>query len=135
MALLCIGQYVDRQDATKHCIENSLIFLGFDPKDPKYYDIHEVFEEIPVGTLVAVKSWSPTEDVGLTIKGLAIVSETGIYHTMFNGVPRRARKVRFIWAGNENFGKPEDGWGNIRNGTLYFEPSPSVITRIVSLVK
>lgn len=131
MSLLCVGQYVDGQDATPFCYENGVIFLGFDLNDEPV--INDAFANIPLGSPVAIKSFTPND--GLTIKAVAIVCDNRVFTILFNGKPRQARKVKFLWKGNEHFGRLNDKLDSVRNGTLYQEMNNSLIEKIINLIE
>jgi hypothetical protein len=131
MSLVCVGQYVDHKDSTSFCFENSLVFLGFNEEEAE--EMLKAFASLPIGTPVAIKSFSPTE--GLTIKGLGIISSSTAITIMYNGKPRLARNVKFVSKESTFFGKPKDMWGNMRNGSLYYEMNQAIIREVLKQVK
>lgn len=136
MSFLCIGQYVDNIDATQFCVDNGFIFLGFSDKDEPA--LHKAFAAIQVGTPVAVKAFVPgnKDASGLYIKAVVMVASSETYTIQYNGADRKAKKIKVLWHKPEGhfIGKPE-GWGNVRNCTLYHEMNIDLIEQIISLIK
>lgn len=126
--MLCIGAYdsVNRLDLSSQFVEQGKAFINYSEEDGKY--LNQALSKASAGSLIAIKSWSPSN--GLYIKAVGIIKT----EATLRDASGPYRDVKWLWSGNESFGRPQDNLGNTRNGTLYHEMNTDIIQRIIRLI-
>jgi hypothetical protein len=126
--LLCIGAYINGKDETQDFIDGKMAYLGWSESDAPA--LHSILAKIDVGSLIAIKSFTPQG--GLTIKAVGIVASSQLYHDPVRGPFRRVK-----WLSDERleFGPTDDKMHSIRTGAIYYELNPDIIEAIIKLIK
>lgn len=87
-----------------------------------------MLKSIPIGGLVAIKSYSPK--TGLYIKAIGLCKSSRIISDQKLG---DGREIKLLWSGNEHIGIINDHAANMRFGSIYQEYNPDVISIILNL--
>jgi hypothetical protein len=126
--LLCIGAYINGQDATDTFISEKMAYLGWTENEAPV--LHDILAKIPVGSLIAIKSFTPQG--GLTIKAVGIVSSSRLFQHPTYGP---FRSVKWLSENRLEYGPTDDKMHSIRTGAIYYEINPVIVEAIVKLIK
>lgn len=126
MAMYFMGSTYDGVDMTEAFRNAGGAFIGYDEKDAQ--PLYQLLNEIQMGDFVVLKGYSPSH--GLFIKSIGVcISNKRIYYQGLNS----GREVQWLWHGNENFGRYQDLFTNMRTGTIYIEKNEDILRKVLDL--
>ena len=129
MATYGFGANYDGDDVVQDFVTASGAYIGYEPVDAP--TLHAILRQIEVGDFVFLKSFPPSQ--GLRIKAVGIVTDV----TDVQLRRQMGYGVDVIWldAHLHEVGRLDDRADNMRGGTLFREYSPSVINRVIDIVR
>jgi hypothetical protein len=129
--MICIGTTRFNPDQTttdllNDFIKNGEIYLTYDPEVGAHLDLE--LKNLPLGTLVALKSFSVQH--GLYIKAVGLIKDLPSEKPAHSS----SRSVKWLWTGKNHFGRLNDKLDNMRSGAMYTELNPVVKNKIIELI-